>query len=308
MMENTFKNSILIVDDEMSNLMVLTHILGSEYTIYTAKSGVNAIEKAKEFRPDLILLDIVMPEMDGYEVLNSLRTADETCKIPIIFITGLSSNEDEEKGLSLDAADYISKPLNSKIVKLRVRNQIQIINQLRTIEHLSMVDQLTGIPNRRSFDDRLAVEWKHAIRENRPISILIIDIDKFKTYNDVYGHQQGDVVLQKVAQTIQRSLKRPTDLATRWGGEEFVILLPETDLEGALEVAEHIRENIEQEKIACADGSTPRVTVSIGVNTQYPTQGSPTESFFSNADKALYVAKELGRNRVEAANDEALAN
>jgi diguanylate cyclase (GGDEF)-like protein len=306
MEENTFKNSILIVDDEMSNLMVLTHILGSEYTIYTAKSGANAIEKAREFKPDLILLDIVMPEMDGYEVLGALRKTDETCRIPIIFITGLSSNEDEEKGLSLDAADYISKPLNSKIVKLRVRNQIQIINQLRTIEHLSMIDQLTGIPNRRSFDERLNIEWKHAIRENRPISILIIDIDKFKTYNDVYGHQQGDVVLQKVAGTIQRSLKRPTDLATRWGGEEFVILLPETDLEGGLEVAEHIRENIEQEKIPCADGSTPRVTVSIGVNTQYPTQGSPTESFFSNADKALYVAKELGRNRVEAANDEAV--
>jgi diguanylate cyclase (GGDEF)-like protein len=303
MMENTLKNSILIIDDEMSNLMVLTRILGTDYTIYTAKNGANALEKAREYKPDLILLDIVMPDMDGYEVLTALRTTEETCKIPVIFITGLSSSEDEEKGLSLDAADYISKPLNAKIVKLRVRNQIQIVNQLRTIQHLSMVDQLTGIPNRRSFDERLSVEWKQAIRENQPISILIIDIDKFKTYNDVYGHQQGDVVLQRVAVTIQRSLKRPTDLATRWGGEEFVILLPNTNLEGALEVAENIRVNIEKETIPCADGSTPKVTVSIGVNTQFPTQGSLTESFFSNADKALYVAKELGRNRVEAANE-----
>jgi len=301
-MENEQKNSVLIVDDEMSDLIVLTRILGSDYTLYTAKNGANAIEKAIEFRPDLILLDIVMPEMDGYEVLAVLKKTEETRKIPIVFITGLSSSEDEEKGLALDAADYISKPFSAKIVKLRVRNQIQIINQLRTIEHLSMIDQLTGLPNRRSFDERLGVEWKQAIREEYPISILIIDIDKFKDYNDNYGHMQGDAVLRKISKTILQSLKRPADFAARWGGEEFVVLLQNTPLEGATEVAEQIRLNIEKETLPCADGSLTKMTVSIGVNTLIPGQNSSVDTFFTNADKALYAAKEMGRNRVQAAN------
>jgi diguanylate cyclase (GGDEF)-like protein len=301
-MGNGQKNSILVVDDEMTNLMVLTRILDSEYTIYTAKNGANAIEKALKYMPDLILLDIVMPEMSGYDVLAVLKGSDETRKIPVIFITGLSSSEDEEKGLSLDAADYISKPFSAKIVKLRVRNQIQIVNQLRTIERLSMVDQLTGIPNRRNFDDRLGAEWKQSIRQNQPISILVIDIDKFKDYNDTYGHQQGDIVLQKVASILLQSLRRPTDFVARWGGEEFVILLPATPSDGALEVAEKIRANVEKEVIPFAEGSSTKVTISIGMNTQAPVQGSSAESFFSNADKALYKAKELGSNRVAAAD------
>jgi len=299
-MDNEHKNSILIVDDEMFDLMALTRILGSEYTIYTAKDGENAIEKAREYLPDLILLDIVMPEKDGYEVLAELKQSEITHKIPIIFITGLSSIEDEAKGLSLDAADYISKPFSAKIVKLRVRNQIQIINQLRTIEHLSMIDQLTGIANRRSFDERLGVEWKQAIREHQLISILIIDIDKFKDYNDTYGHLQGDVALQTISSIIQRALKRPTDYAARWGGEEFAVLLPNTPLEGAAEVAEQIRKDVEGTSIPCADFST-KMTVSVGVNTLIPNQSSSVDTFFTNADNALYTAKRLGRNRVEAA-------
>jgi len=302
-MDKKQKNSILVVDDETSNLMVLTHILGSEYTIYTAENGVNAVKKAIEYRPDLILLDIVMPEMDGYETLSALRKSEETHKIPIIFITGLSSDEDEEKGLSLEAADYISKPFSPQIVKLRVKNQIQIVNQLRTIEHLSMIDQLTGIPNRRNFDERLGMEWKQAIRESQPICILIIDIDKFKDYNDTYGHQQGDVVLRTVAVIIEQSLKRPTDFTARWGGEEFIVLLPNTPLDGAMEVAEQIRQNVEKEEILFASGLTTKVTVSIGLNMQVPVLGSSAELFFSKADKALYVAKEIGRNNVHLSDE-----
>jgi diguanylate cyclase (GGDEF)-like protein len=308
MMDIEQKNSILIVDDETTNLMVLTHILGSEYIILTAKDGANAIEKATEYIPDLILLDIIMPEMNGYDVLAALKESDKTRKIPVIFITGLSSSEDEEKGLSLEAADYISKPFKAQIVRLRVKNQIQIINQLRTIERLSMIDQLTGMFNRRSFDDRLGVEWKQAIRQNQPISILIVDIDKFKKYNDTYGHQQGDVVLQTVSSILLQSLKRPTDFAARWGGEEFVVLLPGTDSDGAMEVAEKIRLNVEKERISIVDGSTTKVTISIGMNTQFPDQGSSSDLFFSNADKALYKAKDLGRNRVYAVDADINSN
>jgi len=297
-MDEKQKNSLLLVDDEKLNLKLLNGILGSEYTIYTATNGANAINIAKEYTPDLILLDILMPEMDGYQTLSELKKCDKTKKIPIIFITGLSSSEDEEKGLALHAADYISKPFSGMIVKLRVRNQIQIVNQLRTIERLSMIDQLTNIPNRRSFDERLHIEWNRAIREQMPISLLMLDIDNFKNYNDTYGHQQGDVLLKTVAEILSLSSKRSTDFAARWGGEEFVILLPNTPLPNAVNIAETIRINIENEVIPCADNSTTKITASIGVNTLIPTRENSADAFISAADKALYAAKAAGRNKV----------
>ena len=292
------KNSLLIVDDENANLKVLTHMLGSDYTIYTATNGLNAIEKAKELVPDLIMLDILMPEMDGYATLAEIKACKEIQKIPVIFISGLDSDEDEEKGLSFEAADYITKPFSAPIVKLRVRNQIQIVNQMRTIERLGRIDQLTNIPNRSSFDERLQMEWKHAVREQTPISLLIMDLDHFKNSNDTYGHQTGDVILQTVAGTFSQSFKRPGDFAARWGGEEFVVLLPNTPLDGALEVAEKIRSDIENTSISAIDGSKIRVTISVGVNSFVPGKDDSIDTFISNADKALYSAKETGRNKV----------
>jgi len=292
------KNTLLIVDDENANLKVLTHILGSEYTIFTATNGVSAIEKAREFMPDLILLDILMPEMDGYATLREIKNSEATRKIPVIFISGLDSEEDEEKGLSLDAADYITKPFSATIVKLRVRNQVQIVNQMRTIERLSMIDQLTNIPNRRSFDERLNMEWKQAIREHTPISLLMVDMDNFKYLNDTYGHQHGDIVLRQVAELLPRSFKRPGDFAARWGGEEFVVLLPNTPLEGAIELAEKIRADFEKMPIKTANGTETRVTLSIGVNSLIPGIETSIDAFFTNADKALYLAKDAGKNKV----------
>jgi len=292
------KNSLLIVDDEKINLKILTLILNPEYIIYTATNGLDAIEKAKEYMPDLILLDILMPEMDGYQTLSALKKCERTHKIPVIFTTGLCSVEDEEKGLSLNAADYITKPFSGIIVKLRVRNQIQIINQLRTIERLSMIDQLTDMPNRRSFDERLHMEWNQAIREHTPISILMMDLDRFKNLNDVYGHQQGDIVLQKIAKVFQNTFRRSGDFAARWGGEEFIVLLPNTRLSGAMDVAEKIRSAVESAVIPCADGSNLKITISIGVNSEEPVQDSSIYDFIYNADKALYAAKDAGRNRV----------
>ena len=292
------KNTLLIVDDEEANLKTLTHILDSNYGIYTATSGENAIEKAKKYLPDLILLDILMPGMDGYQTLSEIKKCEELQNISVIFITGLDSDEDEEKGLALDAADYITKPFTALNVKLRVRNQIQIINQLRTIERLSMMDQLTELPNRRNFDERLHMEWNRAIREHTPVTIMVIDVDHFKNFNDTYGHQQGDLVLQIVAKTFPQTFRRSTDFAARWGGEEFAILLPNMPLDGALIVAEKIRAAIENAVIPCVDGSAVQVTVSIGVNSRIPERGDTIDTFFSGADKALYTAKETGRNRV----------
>jgi diguanylate cyclase (GGDEF)-like protein len=298
-MDELVKNSILVVDDEKTNLVFLTRVLGEKYTIYTAKDGESGVRKATELTPDLIMLDIVMPGMDGYEVLTALKKLDTTREIPIIFITGLNSAEEEEKALSYNAVDFISKPLRPNVVKLRVRNQIRIVNQVRTIERLSMTDQLTEIPNRRSFASRLNMEWRRAIREKTHISLLMLDVDNFKSYNDTYGHQQGDEVLRAVAQSIQQDLKRPGDFAARWGGEEFATLLATTDLLGALDVAERIRANVERLHITntrCSDIAP--ITISIGVESVMPTNTHSLDAFISAADKALYAAKRAGRNQV----------
>jgi len=292
------KNSILIIDDEKSNIIYLNDILHDEYSVHVAKDGQGGIRKANEILPDLILLDIIMPVMNGYEVLAELKSSEATRDVPVIFISGLSSNEDEERGLSLGTADYLTKPLRSAIVRLRVGNQIRIINQMRAIERLSKTDQLTDIANRRSFDERLNAEWQRAIRDKSPISIMMIDVDKFKEYNDTYGHHQGDTALKTIAGVFSQTLKRPADFAARWGGEEFAALLPSTYIDGAVMVAEQIRGSVEETVIPCHENATTRVTVSIGVNTLIPTKKSSISKFLEKADNALYSAKGLGRNRV----------
>ena len=297
-MANDERNSILIVDDETSNHIFLNHHLSPEYTVYAAKDGQDAIKKAREAPPDLILLDIIMPDMSGYAVISALKSYEETRDIPVIFITGLSSSEDERIGLASHAADYINKPFNAEIVKFRVKNQINIVNQMRTINRLSVTDQLTDIPNRRGFDNRIKLEWGRSVREKLPISVLLLDVDKFKTYNDTYGHQQGDAVLVKIASSIKNSLFRPADFAARWGGEEFIVLLPNTGLNGALSVAENIRANVEREPVPLANGDVTNVTVSVGVSELTPGQNDSADVFIKAADAALYSAKESGRNRV----------
>jgi len=297
-MVDSKKNSVLIVDDEKSNIIALTNILSEEYTIYLAKNGHDAIRAAKEYLPDVILLNIFMPDMDGYETFSKLKGDEDTQSVPIIFVSGIPNAEYEEKVLDLGASDYICKPYTPLIVKLRVRNQIRIINQLRIINHLSTTDQLTGIPNRRSFNIQVNKEWGRNMREKKPLSLLLLDIDSFKLFNDTYGHQQGDEVLRLIAAALMDSLRRSSDFAARWGGEEFVVLLPGTDMNGAWINAERIRENIEQTSVSVSTGQTVGLTVSIGVSTVIPTQDGNQNDLISQADRALYTAKEKGRNLV----------
>ena len=297
-MDHAKKNSLLIVDDDALNLMILTQILRKDYQIRASSKGAAAVRMAAKHLPDLIILDIMMPDMDGYQVFAALKTQDKTAHIPVIFITGLDNRQDEKKGLQLGAVDYISKPFDDMVIRLRVHNQIHIINQMRTIEKLSLTDQLTGIPNRRNFDDRLHVEWGRAIREGSPLCLLMIDVDHFKAFNDTHGHKNGDKALCLVARVLIQTLKRVTDFAARWGGEEFVAVLPNTDSSGGLIVGERIREAVEAEEMALGDGCAAKLTVSIGINTHTPTSSSSVEDFFSRADKALYKAKDSGRNRV----------
>lgn len=291
--------SILIVDDERSNLDVLTFILKSQYGVQVAKSGEAALKRAREQKPDLILLDIMMPDMDGFEVLAELKSSDDTRHIPVIFITGLARVEDEEKGFLLGAVDYIVKPFNTSIVKARVRTHMRIVKQIRTIERLGMIDALTDIPNRRSLDQRIDVEWERCIASEMPLNLLIIDVDHFKNYNDTYGHPQGDLLLQSLAQTLAASLPRPEDFVSRMGGEEFAVLLPAIPLSKALLVAESLRANVEAMEVQDSNTSAiTKVTISIGVASVSPHSDDTISAFISAADAALYQAKNSGRNRV----------
>ncbi|MCL2628903.1 MAG: diguanylate cyclase [Oscillospiraceae bacterium] len=298
MSEHKKEFTILITDDEKFNLDILGSILSPHYNILISKNGTRALELAKLNAPDLILLDVVMPDMTGFEVITKLKESNDTVNIPVIFITGLSDPADEEKGFFLGAVDYITKPFNKAIVKARVNTHIKIIDQMRTIERIGLIDPLTKIANRRGFETRMNAEWGRSIREQTPISFMLMDIDKFKNYNDTYGHQQGDVALKTFAETASHTLKRTNDFIARWGGEEFVILLSNTDIQGAEEVAENVRKAIESIDIPNEDGYITKVTVSIGLNSVVPTAETSTDDFIKNADKALYDAKEGGRNRV----------
>lgn len=295
---DTTRNSVLIIEDQKTTITVLTKILSPEYTIYSAENGQEGIKAAELYLPDIILLDILMLEMDGFAVISILKKSDITKDIPVIFITSLTGDADEERGLALGAADYITKPFSPAIVKLRLRNQIMMLDHLRTIKKLSMIDLLTDLPNRRSFEERIESEWARASREQKTISILMIDVDRFKNFNDAYGHLLGDTVLQSIAKVFNQTLKRPGDFAARWGGEEFIILLPDTDSNGALDIAEQIRKRAEDMEVS--DISTPKgkVTISIGVNTHKHGQSGTIYEFLSGADSALYKAKDLGRNKV----------
>ena len=304
---------ILIVDDSLFNREILRRMLVSDETapacpddaqciVVTATSGKEALEKAIEDKPDLILLDIIMPGMSGFEVLEQLKASEATKSVPVIIVSGLTDEEDEEKGLSLGAVDYIAKPFKKAIVIARIKTHLKIVEQMRIIERLSYLDVLTNIPNRRSFDKYIAIEWKRSIRENNPLGILMVDIDFFKNFNDKYGHRQGDEVLKTVSAELTSALKRPADFAARWGGEEFIVLLPNTGESGAAHVAEQIRLKIENTIVpSISDESGPdplKVTVSIGVASIFPSAEDTAADLIEQADKALYRAKESGRNRV----------
>jgi diguanylate cyclase (GGDEF)-like protein len=214
----------------------------------------------------------------------------------------LDGEHDEMQGLALGAVDYISKPLVHEIVRLRVRTQLKLLEQYRELERMSMQDQLTKLPNRRWFEIRLNAEWGRTIRENLPLSLLIIDIDNFKVYNDTHGHPQGDNALKAVAEVFDDTLKRSCDFAARWGGEEFIAVLPNTGLDGALELAERIRKNTEKMQIPLLspiiNESAQNITVSIGVKTRTPDETITAEELISIADEMLYKAKNNGRNQV----------
>ncbi|WP_319764174.1 PleD family two-component system response regulator [Maridesulfovibrio sp.] len=298
------KDKILIVDDAPTNIKLLGSALKDDYRVAVALDGPGALGiVASDDPPDLILLDIVMPGMDGFEVCRILHEKEETRDIPVIFISSRSEVKDEAEGLEIGAVDYITKPFSLPIVKMRVKTQLELKKQRDLLMELSLIDPLTGLPNRRQLENRLDVEWQRARRHGSALTAIFIDIDNFKAYNDTNGHAMGDNCLRLVARELAGSLKRGTDLVVRFGGEEFLVLLPDTDIDGGLCIAEELRSNIEKLGISHTATQSPVVTVSIGVASMVPENANGADMLIEAADKALYLAKENGRNGIECCTD-----
>lgn len=301
MTESVAKAKVLVVDDQPINLQILAEALHNEYDVRIANNGERAIEIArKDDKPDLILLDVMMPGLDGFEVCRRLKSDPATCNIPVIFVTAKSDASDEALGLKIGAIDYISKPFSIPVVKARVSIHLLLKQRADLLEELASIDPLTHLANRRQFDERITQEWKRAQRDGTELSLILIDVDHFKNYNDHYGHGAGDVCLQRIAKALQASISRPCDLAVRFGGEEFIIILPNTDAEGANDMGERIRKRVESLQIPHAYSSAATVvSISVGCTTSKPSinQLDPNE-LIDAADIQLYEAKKHGRNRV----------
>ena len=301
------KGRILIVDDAMENIQILHQALQDEHDVLFAMNGDKALHIAKNQLPDLILLDAVMPDMDGYAVCAALRASSVTRDIPIIFVTALKTPEDETRALDAGAADFISKPVNVAVVRARVRTQLTVKRQSDALRELTLTDGLTGVANRRAFDEALEAEWRRCARAQVPMALIMVDIDHFKNYNDAYGHQEGDACLQQAAGAMRRAAMRPQDVVARYGGEEFAILLPHEDLNGAEAVARKVLEEIAYLGIA-HDRSTvgPWVTVSMGVASMTPNDRCEPSMLLKNADALLYEAKAAGRNQYRMRGEDEL--
>jgi diguanylate cyclase (GGDEF)-like protein len=301
MSEENSQQTVLIVDDTPENIDVIGNILSQDYTVMISTSGLKALEIAETQLPDLILLDVIIPDIDGYEILHRLKNNDRTKDIPVIFVTAKDSIRDEERGLRMGAADYISKPISVPILKHRVANQLKIVSQQKLLQEMCQIDHLTQIANRRQFDSQLYNEWHKAMRTGSPLSLAIIDVDYFKKYNDFYGHAMGDNVLKSIAKTLASYTKRAGDLVARWGGEEFAILSAEPNAIKAQDLADIVCQkvaelNIPHHKSSAAD----HVTISIGGVTLIPEQNMPDSLILiEQADNCLYQAKINGRNQVK---------
>lgn len=292
--------SILVVDDEVLYRELIAGILEDEYEILFATDGMAALEIAAINVPDLILLDVVMPGIDGYEVHERLKSDHQTKDIPVIFISGLDEVAAETKGLTLGAVDYITKPINREPVRARVKAQIMLKLAHEKLTQLAETDGLTGLTNRSHFDKMLAYECARHLRSEKELSLILLDIDHFKAFNDTYGHVRGDQCLREIARALAKTVHRATDLVARYGGEEFVALLPETPLKGAVILAERVRSCISDLQLPHRNSNAGCVTASLGVVSGRLLSGSSIMDVVHAADIELYAAKAGGRNRVSS--------
>jgi diguanylate cyclase (GGDEF)-like protein len=292
------ENTILIIEDSPSFAAYLKDNLQDSYRVVIATKCREGIDMARDIIPDLVLLDIVMPDIDGYTACAELKTMERTKDIPVIFVSSLADVVDQRKGLDIGAIDYIVKPVDAEILRAKVRNHIEMRHQFNILENMSLVDPLTGVGNRRLFEERLETELRRSKRAGQSLALFMIDIDFFKQYNDTLGHPEGDKCLFTVATTIKNTMKRAGDIVSRYGGEEFVIIAPDVTPESGKRIAEKIRKKIESLGINHPSSAVSQfVTVSVGVAVSNPNSPADRNTIVKKADDALYQAKNSGRNR-----------
>jgi len=289
---------ILVIDDNRLFAAQLRNILEEDYEIVVAQTAEEGLRQAGKGGFSLILLDVVMPGMDGFTLLKKLQEEVFTQSVPVILITCLTDIENEHHGFLLGAVDYITKPFHPLIVKARVNTHVKLYNCRKQIEHQSRTDELTGVANRRQHDISSNIRWSEACRLKVPFSVCMFDIDRFKAYNDTFGHPAGDKVIVSVAETVSSYLQRNTDFFARYGGEEFVAFLMGDDSEKAFAHLKKIRQAVEDLHIPHAPSAGEWVTVSIGGVTVKPQLGKSYSSYLQIADNMMYEAKKSGRNRV----------
>jgi diguanylate cyclase (GGDEF)-like protein len=301
-------DNILIVDDDIDTIRLMGRILRDFGNLRFATSGADAVRLVRESPPDLVLLDAEMPGMSGFNVFSELKAEPELEDVPVIFVTSHGQAQFEVSALEMGAADFIAKPVSAPLVLARVRTHLRLKRMSDQLRRCAATDALTGIANRRKFDQSLAREWRRSPRHGEPLALLLIDVDHFKLYNDRYGHPQGDTCLREIAQVFERSVRRTADVAARYGGEEFVVLLPHTRRDGAESMADRLLDAVDGLAIRHdASPTAPHVTVSIGIGC-YDGAGAPwakgdlyprhTESdLLLAADTALYAAKRAGRSQ-----------
>lgn len=295
-MSEITRPTVLVVDDERINRTLLAELLQDECRVILAKDGTSALQRVGQEKISLILLDAVMPDMDGYEVLRRLMADESARDIGVIFVTGQAEEEDEERGLRLGAVDYITKPIRPLLVKARVRNHLKLALQREELERLTLRDGLTGITNRRGFDQAFGLACRNAVRTGDALGLAMIDVDHFKLYNDHYGHAAGDATLRRVAAALAGAGQRSSDIVARYGGEEFALVTQRAaDLPALLERA---RTCLEAMEIAHAASPTADwVTISCGGVIAAGAHPKQPETLLQEADDALYEAKRQGRNR-----------
>lgn len=291
---------LLIVDDDPGMVRVMGRMLSDLGTVRFATTGEQALQKLHEQPPDVLLLDAEMPGMSGFELCAHLKADPRIAHVPVIFVTGHRDPDSELRGLELGAVDFIAKPVSEALLLARVRTQLRLKSLTDELRRLADVDGLTGVMNRRSFDAALQHEWLRAARSGEPLALLLVDVDHFKLYNDLYGHLSGDECLRQVAQALQRTLNRPADRVARYGGEEFAVLLPATDVPGASHLARRIHRELAVQ--ALPHGASPsgtQVSVSVGISgvAKVETGREGFDTLVNCADLALYAAKRTGRAR-----------
>lgn len=292
--------SVLIVDDDASSRLVLETLLQDIVACESVASGRDAIEYCRFKTPDLILMDVSMPKLNGHETTALLRKKPQCEAIPIIFVTSSSTEEEESKCWNSGCVDFVVKPVNACTLQNRVKSHLK--NKMRNdlLEKLIYIDKLTGAYNRHYLDDYLPRLVRDGLRNITPLSLVIFDIDHFKLFNDMYGHLDGDSCLWKVSQCISNSLLRPMDKLVRIGGEEFLVILPNTDTQGAVDVTKRLLETVYDLNIRHAASEFERVTLSAGLSTKHADDEKTIEYVMLEADKHLYMAKTSGRNCVRA--------